>query len=1004
MTPITYSILTLSALLFFTGSAAAQDRVLLKGSVPGEFGVSKDAGSVDPDTRITGVRLVTIPSKAQNTALEQLLEAQRDPASPDYHNWLTPEQYGERFGLSDDNLALISSWLQSSGFSIDKVARARNWIQFSGTAAQMAKAFHTELRHVEIPGETHFTNTTEIAIPAAVAGIIGDIRGLNDFRLKPLHVKSAPHPDFDASGGVHFLGPGDFATVYDLQPLYTSGFDGTGQRLAIAGQSDINLTDLRAFRAQFNLPAHDPQLVLVGPDPGTSEGDQTEASLDLEWSGAVARNATVIYVYSRNVFESLQYAIDENLAPVVSVSYGGCELQASTTYRLLAQQANAQGISWINAAGDAGAAGCDQAGEPQAKNGLAAAFPADIPEVTAVGGTEFNEGNGFYWQAQNNANPASAVSYIPEKAWDDSSLGEGICAGGGAPSQVYAKPWWQSGPGVPNDQARDVPDVALAASGAHDAYVMYFGGHLVGIGGTSAASPSFAGIVAILNQYLTAQGKISRPGLGNINPALYNLASNTTGIFHDIVTANNDVECAAGTKGCVGGWLGYSAGAGYDVATGLGSVDAYNLVTRWISVPAVNAAMLTLAATPASIAAGGSVQLTATLSVTSGGNAPAGSVTFTIGNETLGAANLVGSGSTETVTLTVSGSKLAVGANTITAAWAGNATFSSASATATVQVTAPAPTAPVATATTVSATPAAITSSGTSLITVIVKPLAGSIQPGGTVTLLLGNKTLAVASLVNAVAVMMLPGSGLAPGVNTLIATYSGSTSFVSSASSPFTITVAIATTTLLTAAPAAIPQSASTLLTATVTGQGIQAPSGSVQFSVGSNVLGTVPLTASGVFSAAALSVKGTSLSPGANTVIANYIASGVFSNSVASILVNVTVPPIATTTATTLTLTAAPGAQPSTTILTAIVKPAAGNLLPSGFIAFARGTSLLGTSQLTNTAGVATAAFTFNNSSLAAGTNTISAAFPGSAGFSASSGSVLVSIPSASTVSGKH
>ena len=352
---------------------------------------------------------------------------------------------------------------------------------------------------------------------------------------------------------------------------------------------------MRAFRAQFNLTPKDPQMVLVGTDPGTRQGDQIEANLDLEWSGAVARNATIIYVYSRNVFESLQYAIDQNLAPVMSLSYGGCELGSSTSFRSIAQQANAQGITWFNASGDFGAAGCDSSG-PVASQGPAAIFPADIPEVTAVGGTEFNEAGGTYWSSQNNPNFKSALSYIPEKAWNDTALGGGMAAGGGGASQIYTKPWWQSGPGVPKDNARDVPDVSLTASAVHGGYVMYFNGGLMAAGGTSAASPAFAGIVSILNQYLTVKGAISKPGLGNIDPALYNLAQNTTSIFHDITVGDNIVPCAAGSKGCVNGSFGYSAGPGYDLATGLGSVDAFNLVTKWTSLPSATGTTLTLTA------------------------------------------------------------------------------------------------------------------------------------------------------------------------------------------------------------------------------------------------------------------------------------------------------------------------------------------------------------------------------------------------------------------------
>ncbi len=210
--------------------------------------------------------------------------------------------------------------------------------------------------------------------------------------------------------------------------------------------------------------------------------DQIEASLDIEWAGGIARNATILYVYSGNVLESLQYAVDQRLAPVVSMSYGTCENGAAPFYRALAQQANAEGITWINSSGDSGAAGCDDGGL-LAIHGPATTFPADIPEVTAVGGTEFNEGNGIYWSSSNNTGLRSALSYIPEKAWNDTPLGYGIAAGGGGASALYGKPSWQTGPGVPNDGVRDVPDVSLAASGAHDGYVIFTKGGIAGCTG-----------------------------------------------------------------------------------------------------------------------------------------------------------------------------------------------------------------------------------------------------------------------------------------------------------------------------------------------------------------------------------------------------------------------------------------------------------------------------------------------------------------------------------------
>jgi subtilase family serine protease len=636
--------------------SAAEDRikgaldesraVVLRQSVP-KLGV--DRGALDPGTEITGVKLLLAPSETQRGELALLVEEQRNPASADYRKWLTPEQYGEQFGLSEGDLGRMASWLQSRGFVIEQVARARNWISFKGSAGDILRAFRTELHRVEADGAVHFANVTEPWIPEALSGVVSHISGLDDFRPQPGSVRKA----YDSLSGNHYLSPVDFATIYDIAPLYSVGFDGSGQKLVIAGQTDINLADIRAFRRNFNLPANDPVLVLTGTDPGTSAGDQLEADLDLEWSGAVAPNATIIYVYSQNVFDSIEYAIDQNLAPVISLSYGGCEvLNPTAFFQALAQQANAQGITWVNSSGDTGAAGCDSGST--AINGPMATFPASIPEVTGVGGTEFVEAGGSYWGSQ------SALSYIPEKAWNDTSLADALEAGGGAASVMFAKPWWQVGPGVPNDKARDVPDLALAASADHDGYLIYNNGQMLTVGGTSAGAPSFAGIVAILNQYLGGQG------LGNINPQLYNLASQTTGLFHDITAGDNMVPCTAGTRGCDNGSLGFSTGPAYDLATGLGSVDAYNLVTNWASLPTPVATTLTLTASAAAISTSTPVQVTA---VVTGPATPAGTVEFSVAGLPLGTATLSGSGSKATATLTIMGSNLPLGADTITASY-----------------------------------------------------------------------------------------------------------------------------------------------------------------------------------------------------------------------------------------------------------------------------------------------------------------------------------------------
>lgn len=999
----TASRLTLLGTSFFfaaTGLSGPPDRIhgpiddtqtlALKGNIKEEARPEKDRGTLDPSTMIHGVKLVLSLTHRQSEDLEKLLEAQRDPASADYRNWLSPEEYGERFGASENDLAILTSWLQSMGFTVEQRARARNWITFSGNAGQIAAAFHTELHRYEVDGTTHFANSTEPSVPMALAGIVGVIRGLDDFHPRPQRGTIAIHPDLNAANGSHYLAPADLATIYDIQLLYEGTWDGTGQTLVIAGQTDINMTDIRAFRTEFNLPPKDPQLVLAGADPGVSPDDQIEANLDLEWSGAVARNATIVYVYSPDVFESVQYAVDQNLAPVMSVSYGACEVGTSTSYRTLAQQANAQGITWVNASGDSGAAGCD-AGERVATHSPSVTFPADIPEVTGVGGTEFNDAGGSWWSST-----GGALSYIPEKAWNDTSPANGLAASGGGASSIYAKPWWQAGPGVPNDQARDVPDVSLSASGAHDPYVIYANGALMAIGGTSAASPSFAGILAILNQYLVANGELTKPGLGNLNPALYSLAAGTTGLFHDITQGNNIVPCATGVNGCVAGSYGYQAGPGYDLATGLGSVDAWNLVTKWTSLPPTTGTKLVLAANPATIAQSAATQLTATVSAASGTNTPAGSVVFSIGNTTLGSVTLSGSGASATAGLAVKGTALSAGSNTITATYSPTGAFSGSTATVVVTVTTPL----VATSVSLTANPASIAQNGSTVLTATVKPASGNSAPTGTVAFAAGIVQLGTANLASSAgggtATLNVKGASLTVGNNSIVASYAGGSGFSGSTSSPVMVTVTpppLATTVTLSANPMTFSQSASTVLTATVKpASGSVQPAGSVLFTLGTLPLGTVNLAVSNAAATATLTLKGSNLAIGSNSITASYSGSPTMAGSTNSVTVTVIAPPVPVI----LTLVAAPAtiASSATTVLTATVTAQTGSPAPTGSVTFTLPGSPLGSAPLTTSGSSGTATLTVKGSSLASGANTITATYAATGGFGGAAGSAVVNV----------
>jgi uncharacterized protein (TIGR03437 family) len=671
-----------------TGPIDRSRTVLLKGSVHPSAQAQYDRGPVEPSFELAYVTLLLKPSPSQQAALERLLAQQQDPSSANYHQWLTPEQYAARFGLSSGDIATIVSWLQFEGLKVNDVARGRHWITFTGTADLVNTAFRTAIHRYNVAGETHFAAATEPSIPAALAGVVSGFQGLDDFYPKPMHrVVPAGDPAYNGSSNTHYLAPDDFATIYDLKPLYKAGIDGSGQKIAIIGDTDVDLADIQNFRRRFSLPANDPQMVLYGPDPGTASNNLAEADLDLEWSGAVAPNATIIYVYATDVDTASQYAIDQNLAPVVSFSFGGCELSNSPAFRSIAQQASAQGITWLAASGDSGAAGCDQAfSSAQATKGLAVTFPASIPEITAVGGTMFNEGTGTYWDTSNSQNLGSALSYIPETAWNESSTDQQLAASGGGASVLFSKPPWQSGRGVPSDKARDVPDVALSAA-HHDGYAGVTGGLTVIYSGTSASTPSFAGIVALLNQTQ------AQPGLGNINPALYRLAQSTSGasVFHDITTGNNIVTCAKNSPDCQvaagaqNGSMGYQAGPGYDLVTGLGSVDAYQFVTQWNNL-APGSTVTTLTADSTTVTLTGSVKLTATVKAAAGSATPSGTVSFNVADSSLGSVLLAVSGGVATATFTASASQLPIGAATVWAIYSGDGNFSGSSASLIVTV------------------------------------------------------------------------------------------------------------------------------------------------------------------------------------------------------------------------------------------------------------------------------------------------------------------------------
>jgi subtilase family serine protease len=452
-----------------------------------------DSGAMEALKPLHGITMVFSRSPQQQADLNALNTAQENPSSALYHKWLTPEQFAARFGMAATDLEKASAWLEHQGFTIDRLSRSRDRIFFSGNAGQVNRAFATELHYYTVKGQKHFAPSRALSVPSSLAEVVLTIGNLDNFQPHPMHrFVRQEEPNFTSgTSGSHYVSPGDIATIYDINPSYQAGINGTGQSITILGQSYIYLSDIEHFQSASGLAIKDPEMVLVpgtGPDGIATPDNEAESDLDLEWSGSVAPGAEVFFVYTGDgdpggVFDSLQYAVDNRISPIISLSYGSCEGVINSSGILqaleeLAQQGVTQGQTLIASSGDDGASACfyDTDLSLAQRTALSVAYPASSAFFTAVGGTMFNEGSGSYWQSTPGTDIiSSATSYIPEIAWNEDYVYEGIGYLGsttGGASILFAKPSWQTGiPGIPADNARDVPDVALDSAGSCSAAV-----------------------------------------------------------------------------------------------------------------------------------------------------------------------------------------------------------------------------------------------------------------------------------------------------------------------------------------------------------------------------------------------------------------------------------------------------------------------------------------------------------------------------------------------------
>jgi len=771
------------------------DRAVLTGSRVPRAIAADDIGAVPATMKLQGMSLVFSRTPDQQADLDNLIAAQQNPASPLYHQWLTPDQFAARFGVADADIAATESWLQSQGFAIDSVSRSRNAIFFSGNAGMVASAFGAPLHYYRgayrgaavgnRTAVTHFAPSTELSVPAALASSVLAITNLSSFRPHSQIVLPgplSPRPEFTSSKtGNHFLTPGDIATIYDITPAYSSGVTGANQSIVIIGQSAVVLSDITAFQTAVGISTKAPIQVLV-PSSGTATvylGDEAESDLDLEYSSTIAKGSQVYFVFTGNAknynaFDSLQYAVDNHIAPIISSSYGACETSLGQSNfnaldAILAQAAS-QGQTVVSAAGDSGSTDChgDKTLSTVQQDTIAADYPASSQYVTGMGGTEFHaadvaSGNNTYFAAAPNSSTdvvSSAKSYIPEMVWNDDAAFAAagsttpISSGGGGVSVYTKQPTWQSGtiggvggvafPTLGNG-FRLVPDISMTASpgtapfayctsdtsswatqanGASPPYQTAScnnglrdatSGNLTLAGGTSFDAPIFAGLVALINQSQNSTGQ------GVINSILYSIAGTSaySTAFHDITNGGN--QCLAGATYCGTGvqTTDYAATTGYDPASGLGSIDFDNLLKAWPTSSAAALATTTTKLTAATTTPAASTADMVTITVAplaTSATVPTGTISLVVDGGTPISLTLAGG------VATYSFSSAITGAHVLVATYSGDANFgaSTGSLTLTIAGTTGGPSFTLA-----ATAPAAITAGSSATSTLTATPAAG---------------------------------------------------------------------------------------------------------------------------------------------------------------------------------------------------------------------------------------------------------------------------------------
>lgn len=873
---------------------STSEQVRLQGHVLAGQDELASSSVVPPTATLRLTFILSRPPESQ-AAFQRLLADQQDPASARYHHWLTPRQIGEQYGPTGHDLSTFTDWLVSRGLSVREVALSGIFVQVEGSAALISTALDTDLRYRERtakPGlAPRIAVTRNPAIPSVFGALVESVAGLSGTEAHPLHkITGIPITDLgtrialtaNGVGASHYITPNDFARIYGVDAVYNSGVDGTGQAVAILGRSRVLAADITNFAAFASRPGRLPNVIIPpsGTDPGlTDDGDQAEATLDVDRVLGTAPGARIDLVISASLSGGIetaaQFEVQTLLDPIMTVSFGACEEAVGLPYvrfwDALFSQAAAEGISAFVASGDAGAAGCGNPNSTPVTNQSGGINSlCSSTNVTCVGGTEFADfaDPAAYWSSTEGAGHESAIGYIPEGAWNEPSettaTGSTIyvaAATGGGSSTYIAKPSWQTGQGVPGDGFRDVPDVSFSSS-LHDGYLICLASagfdcssQIAVVGGTSAAAPSMAGVAALLNQRLGA-------AQGNLNPLLYELAASAlrqnsaTDAFHDVTPqtsgvavcditlpsmCNNSTPAPAGLSG---GLAGYPLTTGYDLATGLGSVnviDLLNAATTPIPLgqPPVG---VFVSSNPGSINTSQTTQFFASLGPASA--APiTGTLQFFSNGVAVGSPVPVGSQSALSDPIGFP----AVGTYTINAVYSGDNNYAPAASSPISLVVAAAPTA--TTTITLSLASPTVALGGSDAFTVNVAAASSSAKaPSGNVQFYQGSKRLFSPVPLTASALTAYAISAEATvGASSITAVYLGDANFLGSTSAAYPLTVTRGATTLqLNPVYGSVSTGVADPYVASISfiSFGVPSPTGSIEFFRGSISLGKIAVT----------------------------------------------------------------------------------------------------------------------------------------------------------------